>query len=124
MNTHPRYRRHDDRSVPSEEPTPLQPEGSEPAALSVHRDPSLADTTNSRSYGAERGIAWVRPAELPAMVGTRWAGRGIDLQADLVRRARRTPVTAARAARRITRTSSAGANTGSPVTQTTEELTL
>lgn len=123
MNTHLRYERREDRSVASEEPAPTQPDGSEPAALAMHRDPSLTDTTQARPSGSERGIAWVRPGELPTVVGTRWASRGIDLQAELMRRARRAPIGTVRAARRITRTSLAGADTGSP-TSSTEELTL
>jgi hypothetical protein len=46
-----------------------------------------------------RGIAWVRPTDLIASSTARIAGRGINLQAELVHRARRAPGQAYRATR-------------------------
>ena len=34
-------------------------------------------------------VAWVRPSDLPTMIGSRVIGRGLDLKAELVRRALR-----------------------------------
>jgi len=46
-----------------------------------------------------KGVAWIRPTELAAYAAP-MVGRGIDLQAELIRRARRTPATATRAIQR------------------------
>jgi hypothetical protein len=45
------------------------------------------------------GIAWVRPTDL-ATYAAPLVGRGIDLQAELIRRARRGPATTTRALQR------------------------
>jgi hypothetical protein len=95
VNTHAEYRRHTYR--PPERPSPA--EGLEPIAneLARHRDPSLGPEQPA-SEQAQKRIAWVRPTELGSYLGP-MIGRGIDLQAELVRRARRTPSTTTRTLR-------------------------
>lgn len=96
MNTHAEYRRHGHRP-PAQPPTPS---GIEDRAneLAHHRDPSLS-ATGSAAPTASKGLAWVRPTEL-ATYAAPMVGRGIDLQAELIRRTRRTPTTTTRALRR------------------------
>ena len=93
MNTHSEYRRHGYQSP--EPPTP-RPETAA-SELGRHRDPSLA-AESSKPTIAQQRVAWVRPTELVSYAGP-MVGRGIDLHAELVRRARRAPVTATRAVR-------------------------
>lgn len=94
MNTHAEYRRHSYRSPEtSYSPEPTQ----EIDQLARHADPSLPQTQQP-SVTSKR-VAWVRPTELPNLAGP-LIGRGIDLEAELIRRARRTPKTVIRAARR------------------------
>jgi hypothetical protein len=96
VNTHAEYRHHNYR--PPEQPA--APESVESAAseLARHRDPSLASGPAQQQPRAKR-IAWVRPTELASYVGP-MVGRGIDLQAELIHRARRTPATATRSLHR------------------------
>lgn len=78
----------------------------EVSALAVHRDPSQSPTERRapEDVKAKRTIAWVRPSELVTTLGSDRLRRGIDLEAELARRARRTPAQAAwRVRRRITR---------------------
>lgn len=122
MNTDEFYVRHDDRQLPPEPslaPTP------DPAvsALAVHRDPSVPPPSEAEPT-PQRGIAWVRPTELPTLLGSKVAGRGIDLQSELVRRSRRTPISAARASRRITRSSISRSEPATPTASRGEELGL
>ncbi len=111
MNNPETYDRRIDRSL--DEPSRnLAPEtGNDVSALAVHRDPSrpTAAAATKLPTGTEevkRSVTWVRPSDLPTFMGSaQRLRRGIDLQAELTRRARRAPVTAAaRAGRRITRT--------------------
>ena len=90
MNTHSEYRRHGYQ--PPEPPTP-QPE-TVASELARHRDPSLAPESHKPAI-AQKHVAWVRPTELASYAGP-MVGRGIDLHAELVRRARRAPLTATR----------------------------
>jgi hypothetical protein len=90
MNTHTEYRRHSYR--PSEQPASTVDQAA--SELARHGDPSLQHEQPAREQTQKR-VAWVRPTELGSYVGP-MIGRGIDLQADLVRRARRTPATATR----------------------------
>jgi len=92
MNTHADYRRYSHR--PPESAADPQGSESETNQLAHHRDPSLASSRET-PVTAKRGVAWVRPTDLPTYAGT-LVGRGIDLQAELVRRARRGPLAAAR----------------------------
>ena len=89
MNTHAEYRRHNYRP----DPPSTAPTEAEISRLAHHRDPSLAAAPPSALRAKQ--IAWVRPTEL-ATYAAPMVGRGIDLQAELVRRARRTPTTATR----------------------------
>jgi hypothetical protein len=89
---------------PPPEVAPSSDRPLEPSALAVHGDPSqrqLEPTTPPEPSG--RQIAWVRPSELPTVIMTPVVGRGIDLHTELSRRARRSPITASRASRRVTR---------------------
>lgn len=78
------------------------------SAFARHKDPSLSGT--GATAGAEEakkkaaGVEWVRPTELLASRSGRIAGRGIDFQAELSRRARRVPGQTVRATRRGART--------------------
>lgn len=105
MNTQVEYHRHSHRP-----PTPVAPNHAVPHSaphhsapvldsstshLAHHRDPSLAPT-GAASPPAVPGVTWVRPTEL-AVYAAPIVGRGIDLEADLIRRARRAPASTARA---------------------------
>ena len=95
MNTHAEYRRHVHESSPA--PEPEAPRADETSALAHHADPSLAPTGPTTPSG--KRIAWVRPSELHSYAGA-VIGRGIDLQAELARRAQRAPQAITRSARR------------------------
>lgn len=124
MNNHEFYDRHDDRALTREQ-NPPQPRPEESvAALAVHHDPSVPDAAPSHDPKPQRGIAWVRPSELPTVLGSKWTGRGIDLQSDLMRRSRRVPITAARVGRRISRSAIARPEPVSPTVAASEELGL
>jgi len=92
MNTHADYRRYSHR--PPEPAADPQGTESETNQLTHHRDPSLTSSRKTPAT-ANKGVAWVRPTDLPTYAAP-LVGRGIDLQAELVRRARRAPRTAAR----------------------------
>jgi hypothetical protein len=93
VNTHSEYRRHGYQ--PPDPPAPsAETEASE---LARHRDPSLATATGTPAV-AQKHVAWVRPTELASYAGP-LVGRGIDLHAEFVRRARRAPITTTRALR-------------------------
>ena len=117
----PFYERRGDRAMP-EQPTP-QPRTEEAvAALAVHRDPSIPTPAPGAEAKSPRpGIGWVRPSELPTLIGSPSIRRGIDLQSELVRRSRRAPLKAARAGRRISRTAIARPE---PTATSIEELGL
>jgi hypothetical protein len=124
VNNNEFYDRRDDRALASEQ-TPPQPHPQEAvAALAVHRDPSVPDAAPSNDPKPQRGIAWVRPTDLPTVLGSKWAGRGIDLHSDLVRRSRRVPITAARTGRRISRSAIARPEPASSTVASREELGL
>lgn len=124
MNTPEPYERHLDRTLPEAPSTPEHDTAFE--ALTVHRDPSLPGATAQAAPDHPRPtVAWVRPSELPTLIGAPWTRRGIDLQAELTRRARRTPRTVAtKAGRRISRTAIARPEAASPTATATEELGL
>lgn len=123
MNNNEHYERRDDRVVPDQ--SAPQPH-TDPAisALAHHRDPSIPAAPEVSAPKAERGIAWVRPSELPTLVGSKWAARGVDLQSELVRRSRRAPAKAARAGHKISRSAIARPESATPTVSTTEELEL
>lgn len=124
MNTPQPYERHLDRTLLG---APTTPEPDQPVeALAVHGDPSLAGATPQALPDRTRpSVAWVRPSELPTLIGAPWIRRGIDLQAELTRRARRTPRAVARkAGRRISRTAIAHPEAVSPTATSIGELGL
>jgi hypothetical protein len=65
--------------------------GAELTPLAVHRDPSQRRLESRPTQISKSGIAWVRPSDLPTMIGGRVIGRGLDLKADLARRAKQAP---------------------------------
>ena len=94
MNTHAEYRRHSHR--PAE--TSFSPaSGHDVSQLAHQADLSLTQAQPMRT--TSKRVAWIRTTELASFAGP-LVGRGIDLQAELIRRARRTPKTATRAVRR------------------------
>lgn len=124
MNTPEPYERRLDRAIP--DPAPTAEVEKTVDALAVHRDPSVpTGDVKQESDRRQPGIAWVRPSEMPTLIGSKFVRRGIDLQAELTRRARRTPGAAvSRASRRITRTSIARPDTASPSITDQEGLGL
>jgi hypothetical protein len=96
VNTHAEYRRHSYR--PPEGPATGPASEEALSQLAHHRDPSLV-SAQTPPAATKKGIAWVRPTDL-ATYAAPLVGRGIDLQADLIRRARRTPATTTRAIHR------------------------
>lgn len=125
MNRHERYQRQLDRALPQAPSTPEPEKAIE--ALAVHRDPSLpgAAPQTVPSDHSRPTVAWVRPSEVPTLIGAPWVRRGIDLQSELTRRARRTPRTVAtKAGRRISRTAIARPEAASPTSTLSEELGL
>lgn len=104
MNQNPHEHRTDLDPEPASETTGAREV--EVSALAVHRDPSQSPVQRggTEEVKAKRTIAWVRPSELVTTLGSDRLRRGIDLEAELARRARRTPVQAAwKVRRRITR---------------------
>lgn len=100
------YHRDTDRSLPDPAPptTPAAPEQLSP--LAVHDDPSHRRVTSpQRVLRSKHGIAWVRPSDLPTMLGSKVIGRGLDLKQELVRRANRPTRPTAAPKARVTRTS-------------------
>lgn len=115
MNTPDPYVRHLDRTPPEPAPTPEAEKAVD--ALAVHKDPSVPTAEAKRETDrSQPSVAWVRPSEMPTLLGSKFVRRGIDLQAELNRRARRTPGAAVSktSRRRITRTSIARPDNTSP----------
>jgi hypothetical protein len=109
------------RHAGEEEPTRSRAGSREAEAseLARHRDPSLAKEARTVTGEAKKqppGVEWVRPSELLASRSGRLAGRGIDFQAELSRRARRLPGQTYRATRSGVRTTSERARRLPPVT--------
>ncbi len=68
--------------------------------LDLSLQPARAASKPARDRSS---VSWVRPTELATLLSSTWVGRGIDLQAELVRRSRHAPaMAAAQASRRIT----------------------
>lgn len=123
MNVTDPYERRGDRALPEQQSTqPPSEDGA--AALAIHRDPSIPASAPPEGRSPRPGVAWVRPSELPTLLGSPVARRGIDLQAELVRRTRRAPIKAARAGHRITRAVIARPTQPSTTTTTTKDLGL
>lgn len=99
MNTDP-YERHLDRSLYAPEP-PREQVDHELSALAKHADPSVRTPGSTAAQDpVSSSVAWVRPSDVPTAVGSKFIRRGIDLQAELNRRAQRAPRSAARVTRR------------------------
>jgi hypothetical protein len=98
VNTDP-YERHIDRSLDAPEPA-REPAEAELNALAKHADPSVRAASSDPTPEPASSVAWVRPSDLPTVVGSKFIRRGIDLQAELNRRAQRAPRSAARVTRR------------------------
>jgi hypothetical protein len=99
MNTHAEYRRHMHQAAPEQQTTAAS-EAIE-NHLAVGRDPSLASTTShALTTATGKHVAWVRPTELHTFASP-IIGRGIDLHAELMRRARQGPRQARRGAQRL-----------------------
>jgi len=111
VNTPEPYVRRLDRTISERAPTPEAVQAVD--ALAVHADPSMPPTRIKQDADRPQpSVAWVRPSELPTLLGSKFARRGIDLQSELTRRARRSPVAAvSKASRRITRNSIARTDT-------------
>lgn len=124
MNTPEPYERSLERALPQVLETPEPEPTVNP--LSVHRDPSLQESPPTKANEADRRtVAWIRPSDLPTTIGAPWVGRGIDLQSELTRRARRTPrFAAATTGQRISRTSIARPRVALPTITSAEELGL
>lgn len=124
MNTPDPYARHLDRTAPDPAPTPVAEKAVD--ALAIHKDPSIpASEAKQETDRSQPSVAWVRPSEMPTLLGSKFVRRGIDLQAELTRRVRRTPgVAVSKASRRITRTSIARPDTASPSITDQEGLGL
>ena len=100
MNTPDPYVRHSD---PTPRPGPPAAPGPEPISepvrsavepnhLAVHGDPSLRREPPTSEHPGHRGsLVWIRPSELPTVVGTPVVRRTADLQAESARRLRRAP---------------------------------
>ena len=114
MNTPDPYVRRLDRTPPEPAPTPDAEKTVD--ALAVHKDPSVPSSgARQETDRSQPSVAWLRPSEMPSLLGSKFVRRGIDLQAELTRRARRTPGAAvSMASRRITRTSIARPDNTSP----------
>lgn len=85
----------------SNDATPAAAEEEEASPLARHRDPShVRQVAGGRIERSRSGVVWVRPSELMTQAGGRVAGRGIDFQAELARRARRLPVETVATSRR------------------------
>lgn len=105
MNTAEFYQRRLDRSLPAPAAAPSAEQPVDP--LARYGDPSVQAVQPTQEGDRVRpGVAWVRPSELATVLGSRYVSRGIEVEADLARRARRVPgVAVSKATRRITRTS-------------------
>ena len=123
MNTPEPYERRLDRPISLAAPAR---ENQRPPELAVGGDPSVPKGQSMPEPERGRpGLVWVRPTELSTMLGARSLRRGIDVEAELARRARRLPGAAVRhASRRITRTSIARPGTTSPTISGQEGLGL
>jgi hypothetical protein len=124
VNTPDPYVRHLDRTPPEPAPTPDAEKAVD--ALAVHKDPSVPTSgARQETDRSQPSVAWVRPSEMPTLLSSKFVRRGIDLQAELTRRARRTPGAAvSKASRSITRTSIARPDTTGPSITDPEGLGL
>ena len=97
MNTHAEYRRHLDQ--PTAEALPPPTAETAQHHLAIHGDPSITSDQPGATTATGRRIAWVRPTELHTYADG-LIGRGVDLHAELARRARRSPRALTKSVRR------------------------
>jgi hypothetical protein len=98
VNTHAEYRRH--LHQPTAEALP-PPTAEIAQHLAIHGDPSITSDQPGATTATGRRIAWVRPTELHSYADG-LIGRGVDLHAELARRARRSPRALTRSVKRAT----------------------
>ena len=103
MNADSTYDRDPNRSLPEPSTAPATPTHAT-SPFAVHGDPSGRRVEASPTRISKSGVAWVRPSDLPTMVGSKVIGRGLDLKAELVRRANR-PTRPKAPKERVTRSS-------------------
>ena len=83
-----RHREQTDRSEPAKaRPEPAE-EAQTPEAMRAAQIAEDGEQEAASSATRVRGVEWVRPTDLMARHGATVAGRGIDFQAELARRAR------------------------------------
>jgi hypothetical protein len=94
MNDHD-TRQHDPRpTVPNPEREPTEPPRERPEPVAVEETPEavraaqVARDDKRHALVRARGVEWVRPTDLLARHSATLAGRGIDFQTELARRAR------------------------------------
>lgn len=89
MNTDQRYERRD----PSPASTSTDTRAStEPSPLAVHGDPSRSEQKPPERQS--RSVRWVRPSEMPGLIGSKYVRFGIDANSELAKATRRAPRTA------------------------------
>ena len=79
--------------------------------VAVHGDPSVRRSPVAGPGTAGRSVTWVRPSELPTMVGTSAASRALAVHSTWAGRVRRAPA-------RVTRSAVARATVGPQPEQT------
>ncbi|MBT2483115.1 MULTISPECIES: hypothetical protein [unclassified Microbacterium] len=83
------------------EATELAQKAGTPEAVKAAKTGHRAEVTRTtQDVRRARGVEWVRPTDLIARHSASIAGRGVDFEAALARRARRVPGTATRASGR------------------------
>lgn len=83
----------------SNESSPSPSATEEPSPLAVHADQSRHRLMAPPTPLSKSGVAWVRPSDLPTMIAGCVIGRGLDLKAELVCRAKHLTRLHARPAR-------------------------
>ena len=89
MNTEQRYERHELAQEPTRE---SGASGAEHSPFALHGDPS--QTQQQAEPRPTRSVQWVRPSELPAVVGSRYVRLSIDANSEVAKATRRAPRTA------------------------------
>lgn len=90
MNTQQMYQRRVDRSTREHDASPLLAASTDDAVAGAPSTPGKPSHANSMTE-QRRTVTWVRVSDLHAVLGSRVAGRGIDLQSELARRALHAP---------------------------------
>lgn len=82
------HREQTDRPEPAKARPDLTEEAQTPEAMRAAQITEDGEQEAASSATRVRGVEWVRPTDLMARHGATVAGRGIDFQAELARRAR------------------------------------